>query len=70
MYGERRGVHRGMVRKSEAKRLLERPRFRWEDSIEMDLQEMGWGDMDWIGLAENRDRWRVLFNAVMNLWVP
>jgi hypothetical protein len=68
--GERRGVYRVLVRKTEGKRLLGRHRLRWEDNIEMDLQEMGWGDMDWIDLAQDRDRWRVLFNAVMNLRAP
>ena len=49
---------------------LRRPRRRWEDNIKMDLQEVGCVDMDWIELAEDRDRWRTLLNAVMNLWVP
>jgi hypothetical protein len=42
----------------------------WADNIKMDLGEIGWGDMDWIGLAQDRDKWRALVNAVMNLWVP
>jgi hypothetical protein len=49
---------------------LGRPRFRWADNIKMDLQELEWGGMDWIGLAVDRDRWRTLVNAVMNLRVP
>ena len=49
---------------------LERPRYRWEDNIKMDLQEVGCGYMDWIGLAQDRDRWQTLVCAVMNLRVP
>jgi len=58
------------VGKPEGKRPLGRPRGRWEDNIEMDLQEVGCGDMDWIKLAQDRDRWRALVNAVMNLQFP
>jgi hypothetical protein len=59
------------VRKPEGKRLLGRHRRRWYDNIEMDLQEVVWGGgMDWIDLAQNRDRWRALVNAVMNRRVP
>jgi hypothetical protein len=58
------------VSKPEGKRPLGRPRRRWADDIKMDLREMGWGGMDWIGLAQYRDKWRALVNAVMNLWVP
>jgi hypothetical protein len=47
-----------------------RPRRRWEDNIKIDLQEVGWGDMDWIDLAQDRDRWRALVNAVMDLQIP
>jgi hypothetical protein len=68
--GEGRCVHRGLVGKSEEKRPLERPGRRWEGDIKMDLQEVGCGCMDWIELAEDRDRFWVLVNAVMNLWVP
>jgi CRISPR/Cas system-associated protein Cas7 (RAMP superfamily) len=65
--GERRGVYRVVVGKPEGKRPLGRPRRRWESNIKMDLQDVGCGGMDWIGLAEDRDRWRALVNAVMNL---
>jgi len=68
--GERRGVYRVLVRTSEGKRPLGRHRFRWEDNIKMDLQEVKCGGMDWIELAQNRERWRALVNAVMNLRVP
>jgi hypothetical protein len=59
-----------LVGKSEVKRLLGRPRRRWEDNIMMDLQEVGCGVMDWIELVQDRDRWRALVNEVMNLRVP
>ena len=68
--GERRGVYRVLVGKPEGKRPPGRPRRRWEDNIKMDLQEVGCGGMDWIELAQDRDRWRALVNVVMNLWVP
>ena len=58
------------MRKPEGKRPLGRPRRRWEDNIKMDLKEVGCGGMDWIDLAQDRDRWRALANAVMNLRVP
>jgi hypothetical protein len=67
--GEERGVCRVMVGKPEGKRPLGRPRLRWEDNIRVDLKEMGCGGMDWIGLAQDRDSWRAIVNAVMNLRV-
>ena len=66
---ERRGIYRVLVGKPEGKRPLGRPRRRWEDNINTDLQEVGCGGMEWIELARDRDRWRVLVNAVMNLRV-
>jgi hypothetical protein len=56
--------------RSEGKRPLGRPKRRWEDNIKMDLREIGWGDMDWIHLAEGRDQWRTHVNMVMSLLVP
>jgi hypothetical protein len=67
--GEGKGVYRVLVGNPVGKRPLERPRLRWEDKIKMDLQEVGCGVMDWIELAEDRDRWRALMNAVMNFRV-
>jgi hypothetical protein len=67
--GGERGVYRGLVRKLEGKRSLGRPRLRWEDNIKIGLQEVGCGVMDWIELAQDRDRWRALVTAVMNLRV-
>jgi len=68
--GEERGAYRVLVGKPEEKRPLGRPRRRWVDNIRMDLQEVGCGYMDWIGLAQDTDRWRRLVSAVMNLRVP
>ena len=68
--GEEEGVYRVLVGKPEGKRPLGRPRRRWVDNIRMDLQEVGCGYVDWIGLARDRDRWRTLVSAVMNLRVP
>ena len=68
--GEERGVYRVLVGKPEGRRPLGRPRRRGGDNIRMDLQEVGCGYMDWIGLAQDRDRWRTLVSAVMNLRVP
>ena len=68
--GEERGVHRVLVGKPEGKRPLGRPRLRWGDNIRMDLQEVGCGYMDWIGLAQERDRWRTVVSAVMNRGIP
>ena len=67
---ERIGVCWVLVGKPEGKRPLSRPRRRWEDNIKMDPQEVGFGGMDWIDLAQDRDRRRALVNAVMNLQVP
>jgi len=69
MHGETRGAYGVLVGKPEGKRPLGRPRRSWEDNIKMDLQEIEWEGMDWIDLAQNRDRWRALVNAVMKLWV-
>jgi len=68
--GERKGVYRVLVGKPEGRRPLGRSRRRWEDNIKMDLQKAGIGGIDWIELALNRDRWRVLVHSAMNLRVP
>ena len=68
--GEERAVYMVLVEKPEGKRPLGRPRRRWVDNIRMDLQEVGYGHVEWIGLAQDRDRWRKLVSAVMNLRVP
>jgi hypothetical protein len=65
--GERRGAYRILVGRPEGKRPLERPRRRWEDNIKMDLREVGWWGVDWIDLVQDRDRWRAVVSAVMNL---
>jgi hypothetical protein len=65
-----RGANNILVGRPEGRRPLGRPRRRWEDNIKMDLREMGFGDVDWIHLAQDRDRWRALVNMVMNLRVP
>ena len=69
-YGWGEGVYRVLVGKPEGKRPLGRPRHRWVDNIRMNLQEVGCGYMDWTGLAQDRDRWRKLVSAEMNLRVP
>ena len=68
--GEGRVVYRGLVGKPERQRTLGRPRHRWEDNITMDLQRVGCGCMCWLELAQDRNRWRALVNAEMNLWAP
>ena len=68
--GKGRGVYRVLVGKSEGRRPLVRPRRRWEDNIRMDLLEVGCGGVDWMELAQDRDRWRALVSAVMNLRIP
>jgi hypothetical protein len=68
--GERRNVYRILVGKPEVRRPLGRPRRRWVINIKVDLREIGWDDMDWIDLAQDRDEWRALVNTVMNLRVP
>jgi hypothetical protein len=68
--GEKRNAYRILVGKPEGKRLLGRPRRRWEDNIKMDLREIGWSGMDWSDLAQERDQWRAGVNTVMNLRVP
>jgi hypothetical protein len=68
--GEKRNAYRLLVGKPEGKRPLGRPRHRWVDNIEMDLGEVGWCNVDWIGLAQDRNRWRALVNSVLNLRVP
>jgi hypothetical protein len=68
--GEKRNAYRLLVGKPEGKRPLERPRRRWVDNIRMDLREVGWGDVDWIGLAQDRNGWRAVVNSVLNLLVP
>jgi hypothetical protein len=67
---DRRGVYRVLVGKPEGKSSLGRPRRKWEDNIKTNFQEVGCGGMEWIELAQDRDRWRALMNAVMNLRVP
>jgi hypothetical protein len=68
--GEKMNAYKLLVGKPEGKRLLGRPRRRWVDNIRMDLGEVGWGDVNWIGLDKDRTRWRALVNSVLNLRVP
>jgi len=68
--GKRRDLYRVLVGKPEGNKSLGRPRSRWEDNIKIDLQEVGCEGVDWIELAQDRDRWRAVVNAVMNLRVP
>jgi hypothetical protein len=67
--GDRKGTYKDLVERPNGKRLFGRPRHRWED-IKMDLQELRWGGVEWIGLAQNRDRWWALVNALINLRIP
>jgi hypothetical protein len=67
---EKRNAYRLLVRKPEGNRPLGRPRRRWVDNIRMDLGEVGWGDVDWNGLAKDSNRWRALVNSVLDLRVP
>jgi hypothetical protein len=66
---EKRNTYRLLVRKPEGKGPLGKPRRRWMDNIKMDLLEIGWGGVDWIGLTQNRDKWRALVNSALNLRV-
>jgi hypothetical protein len=68
--GETRNAYRILVRKSEGKRPLRRPRRRWVDNIKTDLRNIGWDGVDWIELAQDRDQWRALVKTVMKLRVP
>jgi len=68
--GDRSGVYRVLVGKPDGKRPRGKSRRRWEDNIKMDLQEVGFGGMDWMELAQDRDRWRALVSTVMKLRVP
>jgi hypothetical protein len=68
--GEVRGAYNILVGRPEGRRSLGRPRHRWEDNIKMELREIGFGNVNWINFAQDRDRWRALVNTVMNLRVP
>jgi hypothetical protein len=69
LMGEDWNVYRVLMGKPEGKRPLGRPRRRLEDGIRMDIREIGWGSVEWIQLAQDKDRWRALVNTVVNLWV-
>jgi hypothetical protein len=64
--GEKRNSYKLLVGEPEGKKPLRRPKHKWVDNIKMDLGEIGWSDVDWIGLAQDRDKWRALVNVVMN----
>jgi hypothetical protein len=68
--GKKRNTHRLFMGKPERKRSLGRPRCRWVDNIKVDLGQIGWGGVDWIGLVQDRNKWRAFVNAIMNFWVP
>jgi hypothetical protein len=68
--GEKRNPYRMLVGKPEGRRPLGRPRRRWVVNVRMHLAEVGWDDVDWIGVANDRDRWRALVNSVLNLRIP
>jgi transposase InsO family protein len=68
--GEKRNAYRLLVGKPEGRRPIGRPRRMWVDNIRMDLGEVGWGGVDWIGLAKDRNRWRAVVNSVLNIRVP
>jgi hypothetical protein len=68
--GEKRNAYRLLVAKPEGERPLGRPRRRWGDNSRINLVEVGWSDVDWIGPAQDRNRWRAVMNSVLNLWVP
>jgi hypothetical protein len=68
--GEKRNAYRLLVGNPEEKRPQGKPRHRWVDNIKMDLGEMGWAGVDWIGVGQDSDKWKALVNSVMNLWVP
>jgi hypothetical protein len=67
--GEGRKVYKVLMGKPKRKRPLERLRHRWEDGIRMDFREIGWGSVEWIHLAQDREQWQTVLNAVMNLWI-
>jgi len=68
--GDGRGARRILVDRTEGNGILRRPGHRREENIKMDIEELGWAGMDWIDQAQDRDRWQMLVNVVVNLWVP